>query len=49
MDSRLVVPVHVLIDTVLLHDEDLAADPQEFVQFVDGQLVETLGMQDETH
>ena len=38
MDGSLVIPVHVLIDTVLLHDENLAADAEEFVELVHRQV-----------
>ena len=31
VDGCLVIPVQVLVDAVLLHDENLTADPQEFV------------------
>jgi hypothetical protein len=34
MDGLLVIVIEVLIYAVLLHDEDLTADPQEFVKFV---------------
>jgi hypothetical protein len=40
MEGGLVIPVHILIYTVLLHDENLAADPQEFVEFVHRQFGE---------
>ena len=38
MEGSLVVPVHILIHAVLLHDENLAADPQEFVELVHRQV-----------
>ena len=37
--SLLVITIHVLIDTVLLDHEHLAAHSQEFIQLVHGQLV----------
>ena len=38
VEGGLVVPVHILIHAVLLHDENLAAGPQEFVEFVHRQV-----------
>ena len=38
MDGGLVIPVHILIDAVLLHDENLAAHAQEFVKLVHRQV-----------
>ena len=49
VDGSLVVPVHVLIDTVLLHDENLAADPQELVKLVNRQFGKRFLMEYDSH
>ena len=49
VDGRLVIPVHVLVDAVLLHDENLAADPQEFVEFVHRQFGKRFLMEYDSH
>lgn len=46
MDGRLVVAIEILIGTVLLHDKDISTNTQQFVEFVDGQLLEGFLMKD---
>ena len=42
MDRSLVVAVEVLVDAVLLDDEYVGADPEELVEFVEGQFLKGL-------
>ena len=49
MEGSLVVPVHILIHAVLLHDENLAADPQEFVELVHRQVGKRFLMKNDRH
>ena len=45
VDGFLVIPVHVLIDAVLLNHEYLATYSQEFVQFIRSQFLKRFFMQ----
>ena len=49
VDGCLVIPVQVLVDAVLLHAENLTADPQEFVEFLHRQFGKQFLMKDDGH
>jgi hypothetical protein len=49
MNGLLVIVIQVLVDAVLLHHEDLAADSQELVQLIRRQLVKRFLIENKCH